>query len=374
MKKILFLMSTVLFLLTSCGNEDIPQGPMEEKIDPVFKMLKEYYSSINPEATRSEKTFRIKTIDRRFYSVAGDSAIETPETRGNDSIFDVTTVNLQFDKTEGYALLSSNEKINRVFYFTDNGCLSDTANIEPLKEYIEKVPCFASYELKREKNETRASENDIVLGPLVKTKWGQAEPFNRYTPVCNCNVCKGHNPIGCVATATAQFIRHSINFGGTFYGNRRVQELPATVYEMNENQKNLVAQFFHEVALCCQTKFECGGSHSQLKAAWQYLKDLGYYADYIEKGIDVERLKKELTTGIPHLIGGRNKSKGHVWLIDGIRTSGDFYDFHCNWGSVGQSDGWMYGNPCVSSDGERSYTYDNRNIYILWVPFTSMYD
>lgn len=208
----------------------------------------------------------------------------------------------------------------------------------------------------------------VEVGMIPGLEFGHGEG----NALITCNECAqrgNHRLAGCVTVATAQAIATMGKFNGTFYGNRDIDftQLPAYGFFMNDAQAQTVAQFFHEVAICCQAEFGCNGSGSTIKAAYQYLKDLGYNCTYEEKEINVAKLKDELSKGIPHLIAGRSFEAGHMWIVDGLKITGGKTYFNCNWGWGGASDGWADSYPFIpngETDIKNIFSQNIRNIYI----------
>lgn len=378
MKK-LFLMTLVLgqFLISCTQDEVIPV--LVDEDDAIQSMIDEYYFSVTPTASRADAPV-ITSISRQSYQAVGDTVLKIERLgRANvDSAFDIATVKFRVRGQDGYAVMSDSPKGNQMYFFTDNGSIADTAYIEPLKEIVDKAPFFEVKHWEFSHNgggglslgDSGSSSQDLLLGPIVRFNWGQGYPFNMFATACSCGLCSkdyynGHRPIGCVATATAQAIAAMGKFEGTFYGTKDIKfsELPSYGWAMTGSQQKVVGHFLHEIALCCQIKFECGGSGSTIKAAYQYLKDLGYNCEYVTGGVVQSKLIKELEAGIPHLIAGSNDDGGHMWIIDGIKIKDGVVYFHCNWGWNGASNCWTIGNPYTPS-GMASYNKNVRNIYI----------
>lgn len=129
-----------------------------------------------------------------------------------------------------------------------------------------------------------------------------------------------------------------------------------------------IAQFVHEVAICCQTKFGCNASSSHPKAAYHYLQDLGYDCNYTENGLDLNLLREELEKGYPHIIGAKEikSGKNHCWLITGYmqKTDGSKYVYH-NWGHLkGDSNGWTLSNTFVEAPKSDSLIYRGNYVQI----------
>lgn len=207
---------------------------------------------------------------------------------------------------------------------------------------------------------------------LVRFEWAQGWPYNYYAKYCNCKDCsqwdmKNHMPAGCVPIAMAQVIATMELFKGTFYGNRDIdfRAFPTYVHPLDKLGSDMelsIAHFLQEIALNCQVKYTCTGTYTDLYAATNYLRDLGYLADIIEGPLDVNRFLGYLKRGFPHIMGGRNKSAGHAWILDGALVSLQGLLYHINWGQGHlSSNGWS--NACYYGDTSTQYGPDFTNYH-----------
>lgn len=375
MKKIfnLFILMTVPITLSSCDNDSVVLETNVDTDNRIINIIDDFRTSINM-GSRSSSDIQVLSVDTKYYKIESDTIIESAPTRSDDSIFDINTVKIKVNESTGFAVLSTDERLNKIFYYTENGNLSDTTNIAPLKEYIDYIPFFAAEEITHpEVLDTRATDQDVLINPIVPFKWGQSSPFNKLTPECDCSKCLGHMPIGCVTTASAQTLATIGVFNSTYYGCKDIdfKNLPKYASQMTTDQQSQISHFFHEVALCCQVKFQCGGSGSYVKSAYQYFKDLGFDCTYTEGSIDSQQLISELQNGYPHMIGGSNGDSGHMWIVDGIKTSGTTIYYSCNWGWNGYCDGWVDSNPYTVTYYDKtteSYSKNLRHIYIQSKP------
>ncbi|MDE5797338.1 MAG: C10 family peptidase, partial [Muribaculaceae bacterium] len=325
----------------------------------LLSKLQHYYDDL-PGQSRSGNSISIKEIEQRHYVIVDDTVVETPQTRTLDpNSFDITRVSLNIDGKEGFAIISEDERLDHVYYFTDNGCISDTAQIEGLKWLIDEMPNFAAAELVSNEPITRATLPDISIAPIVRFKWGQGYPFNILTPYCSCSSCdndvfKKHNPVGGLTVAVAQTIATLGKFDGTYFGSRNINfaTLPSKSEDFSSMLGQEIAHFFHEVAVGCQIWFGCvndfenaNNSGGHLQAARNYLRDMQYDCFSVEADINIEILLNELKRGIPHIISGSRYIVRPTWIIDGIKIKDGVCTYSCNWGNYGKSNGWIYGNP-----------------------------
>ncbi len=336
-------------------------------------MIRNYANACASE-TRGLKSFKILDIERHEYSLE-DYVSDSTLTRANiinADPFEIQTVKLDFGDTQGYSIVSDDDRLNRVFFYTESGNISDTTFIQGLKETIREYPLTASILILNDiGKETRANEIKTLVNQLVRFEWHQGEPFNNYAPYCNCSKCiseGNHMPIGCAAIAVAQTIATLGTFKGSFYGTRDLDfsKLPNQGWQMTGVQKVQIAQFLHDIALNCQMKFSCDGSATYPEAVYNYLSDLGYNCTFVKNGtIDSAKMLDLLLNGIPQLMAGSNKSVGHMWIVDGMRLQNGAFDYHCNWGWGSEySNGWSIGNEYTDSSGINTYPKNKSYIYI----------
>lgn len=373
------MFGVMLAALTGCAS-DIPKEPSApEPGTPVSSAIQElisdYYESIHPETRALGHGFSIVDIDTQIFDVNGQPKEASAITRGtSDSDFSISTVKIDFGKSTGYAILSDDERINRVFYFTENGEIGDTAYIAPLKDIIESYPAVAKDIIVENGFQTR-TDSDItvtLIDNIVPFSWGQGVPFNACAPYCTCSKCSqrsNHQLSGCTTVAISQYLAKRGVFEGTYYPNKHVDfsNYPTYGFQMTNGQIDHVVTLFREVAHNCQIKFGCDASSGQIKATFNYLRELGIDCELVEGDIDYYRVKSELEKGIPHIIRGQNDG-GHIWLVTGIRElynnniHSGMRDYYCNWGWNGYSDGWSIGNP-FTPKSEAPYKKSIKHIY-----------
>ena len=324
-----FLFSIFFLLLTAfvCSCSDDQSATLQSDSNAGIKqMLDNFYESPNGSTRSTVANIQIDGIERQTYEMQGDTAIKVnAQTRTRaaqneaSNTFDLAYVSFHIGEEKGFSLLSDDERLNRVFFFTPNGCVADTANIPALKEYLDNIPQFAAAEIHANPQRVVTQQATVTeqIDHIVKTEWGQRDPFNICASSCANLKCTNPKhgtfipPIGCVNIAVAQYIAHCGKFLGTFYGNRDIdfKSLTSHIYPQTINEKAICARFLHEIALCCQTHFTCDGSSTTAKAAYYYLNDLTYNCTYTEGGIDATRVRTDLLKGYPHLMAGFDSEK-----------------------------------------------------------------
>ncbi len=359
-----FLLSFTLLSASSCKESIEDLKACEKEVSTLQSLLNDFSSSLSKSSRATEELPVIESVHKRYYTIQNGNVeeISVPTRSGNvssDSTFSISTVTLRKGTTKGYALLSDDSTINKVLVYCEDGSLADTAYIPPLRHVVDSIHIIGSFNLHTGSKTTNSSQNEEIVGPLLNTRWDQESPYNMYMPSCGCSICSehgGHQLVGCVPLATAQYIAKCGKFNGTFYGNRNLDfaEMTKQPYS-NASTIGSITQFIHEVALNCQTKFGCQASSSQPKAAYHYLLDMGYNCSYDEKSVDVAKIEIELRNGFPHLIGAgvKNGKNCHMWVIDGIKYTADKTCYlHHNWGHErGNSNCWTISTSFVEQEG-----------------------
>lgn len=336
-------------ILQSCNQEEILLESSQESQSSakMMTMINSIYSKLHPDTRSDANNFHITSVETKSYDINNDSETRNDKKLGNSS-FDIHTVSIDFGESKGYVILSDTPGIDHIFYYTEAGCINDTASIAPLKEMIDSVPSIAETIAKngyvKSYSETRG---ELMIGPLVRFEWHQFYPFNYYATYCTCEECHKRNDhmlAGCVPIALAQTIATLKHFKGTFYGNRDIDfdSFPSLTFGYeNINMVLSLAHFLQEIAINCQIQYGCDGSYTSLYAATNYLRDLGYDADIKEGSLDKSRYLKYLQRGFPHIMSGRDSNDGHAWILDGAMESNGALQYHINWGwGYNRSNGW----------------------------------
>lgn len=191
--------------------------------------------------------------------------------------------------------------------------------------------------------------------PLLKTKWGQEDPYNMY-----CSGCKA----GCGPIAVAQFLTFWRLPDSGVVGN---QVFDWDLICMNsvgryspDPAKEEMARFILTVGICLKAKYGVNKTSIKYSNIAGFLNGLvfpdGAFHDY-----DIGTAERMVFAGRPVIIRGRREGErnGHVWLLDGwyryearkctwsgntMVSSEEIQDVltHCNFGWEGIWDGYYY--------------------------------
>ena len=212
--------------------------------------------------------------------------------------------------------------------------------------------------------EVRVNPN-IVVAPLLQTKWGQGNPYNSMHPLAPGHVKandRGELPTDCGVTQTVQLMAYHkhpirgtgqstvlgphgitvplVNFKDYRFDWANMRNTYTTADPGTSQQRKAVAElnFIYAMAVTVSS-----GPVNILTNHFGYDRSIQrlprkFFADAEWEAI----IKQQLDAGLPLLYFSRSDSGvQHGFVIDGYDNSGRF---HVNWGWNGSSDGWYYLN------------------------------
>ena len=290
----------------------------------------------------------------------------------------------------GWVIVAGDDRAKQVLAYGNTGNIdmdnmpgNMKAYLNMLKGQIETAQAY-----KGKTVPVKASKNRTVVEPLLKTSWGQGEPWNRLCPV---NGAGETTSVGCAPLAMAQVLYYwkypnevseMPGYPGTGY--QWYPSMPATTFDFDliidqyryydpvtgnptivdytDEQANEVAKLSRYCGQACKSRY-CGqacksryGNSGTSTGSYSYDqrdgfktfgynenlqligKDPSYYNDNSNKyTIDewCELIRIELEAGRP--IPYHDMWEGHAWVLDGVDADGKF---HMNWGFNGKFDGW----------------------------------
>ncbi len=189
---------------------------------------------------------------------------------------------------------------------------------------------------------------NIVVAPLMSTKWNQDAPWNLYAP--SIGGPGGRAYAGCVATAMGQVMKYH-NHPSVGAGSRNGRNFGSTTYNWdnmpNLSSTNDVATLLRDAGAAVDMGYGAGGSGAHVSKVGPAFTTYFKY----KNSAQVQRqnysatawnslMKQELSAGRPIFYAGYNSSytSGHAFVMDGYRS--DDY-FHFNFGWSGYGDGWF---------------------------------
>ena len=279
-------------------------------------------------------------------------------------------------KGGGFIIVSGEDHASPVLGYSDKGQIDVTDMPDALKYilggYKEDIEYLLTHDINAPNsfNQSFKAAVDIVP-PMIKTTWGQQEPYYNLCPVLDGNKSK----VGCAAICVSQTLYFwqfptSCNSYPAYYSpnlSSIVPALPATVFDYDkillsyaewdfENQSLIQGVYteeqVQEVAKLCrycgqalEMDYSPSASSNQIHII-DALKGFGFnpnaktvYRKNYTDDMWLELLKDELDAGRPIGYSGKDpvREKSHVYIIDGYNSE-DY--FHMNVGWYGHSNGW----------------------------------
>ena len=285
----------------------------------------------------------------------------------------VYVINLGND--QGFVVVSGEDgAVSEVLGYCDHGSFAyDKAPVQLLdllNEYSDGIdhlrtnPAMTkSQSAQRASGATASSSSypsylgEVVVAPLLTTKWGQGNPYNILVPE-GCYT-------GCVPTAVAQVMNYwkwpkqntgQMLVGWSETGETMYEDFPVHTYDWDNmiddyertasswEQQQAVAQLMADIGKAMGTQYgQPNGSLTPFHSLPLSLT-FGYQPDVVNvngnTALEVEEtLKGELDLKRPVLYSGDpgDGSVGHAMVCDGY-TKNDYFHFNYGWG--GQNDGF----------------------------------
>ena len=281
----------------------------------------------------------------------------------------------------GWVIIAGYDKAKEVLAYGTEGSIDVNAMPDNMKGYLKmlKGQIETAQAYKGKTVPAKATKLSTAVEPLLKTRWGQGEPWNRLCPV---NGSGQTTSVGCAPLAMAQVVNYwkypnevpeLPSYPGTGY--QWYPSMPATTFDFDlivdayryydpvtgnpvvadytEEQANEVAKLSRYCGQACKSRYGNSGtstgsySYDQRTAFKTFGynenlqligKDPSYYNDNsnkytIEQWCDLIRIELEAGRPIPY----HDMWEGHAWVLDGVDADGKF---HMNWGFNGKFDGW----------------------------------
>ena len=264
-------------------------------------------------------------------------------------------------RNKGFVIVSGNTEMGEILAYSTESTFEEQS-VNPgaqllLNAYQEAFKAVSTG--KHVVGATRAAaQNTTVVKPLLKTYWGQGDPYSQKT---------GYNYTGCVATAIAQVMKYHewpvqgqgeseytvsfdrskkyANFAESHYDWANMVDRYGYYDPSTPQQKEAVALLMRDCGYALKMQYSENVSSSTGYSALYALKNnFQYDAVLLSKfdegiGSFVRIIKKELTNGFPLYIEGMPEGgrSGHAWVLDGVDKNGLF---HMNFGWNGQSNGY----------------------------------
>ena len=259
----------------------------------------------------------------------------------------------------GFAVIAHDTSVPVILGYSDGPVAMDDMS-PSLKHYLETLNGYIDYCLENgiEFKNVFYNRQNTSVGPLVKTKWDQGEPYYNMTPTYKGQHCL----TGCVATSAAQVLNYlqlpkKPCHGFTFFyttiekDQRTLVSCDFSKFQFDwpnmRNTYNLLANAQQRKAVA-ELMFACG-----VAACMGYgTSSSGAYPPTMTQGLNdffpeikatfygsmvPDVVYEELDNGRPLCYSGANENGGHSFVIDGYDSQGQV---HCNMGWSGGGDGY----------------------------------
>lgn len=279
---------------------------------------------------------------------------------------------------QGFAIIANDDKFEAVLGYSETAY--DSNNVAPgFRWWMKAMNDQLAYNLEHGismTSETPANQGFAQsVDALIKTKWGQGAPYNDQTPTYTSGSGKDkqevHYVTGCVATAMAQIMYYHkwpekgkgyVSYYFTPEGSDASQKLSANLaqapYKWDDMLLNYsTTSYTEEQAKAVSTlMMHCGygvmmqytkdgsGAYTHdavdaMRKRFYYHNNMHFYwRDFFPIDEWMKIIYSELNEGCPILYGGRSKSGGHEFILDGYDETGKI---HVNWGWNGSQDGYF---------------------------------
>ena len=324
------------------------------------------------------------------------------------SIPDTLAYVFNFAEGDGFAIISADDRLDcPVLACAESGSIGDDTDNPGLAIFLENAQvymsrCILKFEVEKDSmmevaKQKLALEDSVpsnvlrrtftgrytyqtakAVGPLLRTKWGQDAPYNRYTPLCSVN---GNNtPTGCCATAMAQVMAYhrfpplsfkdEINSSITLNWSS-MTAVPHAGKLSNETAKDMIARLMRFIGKTAGMQYECEESKLSTSKSITFMRSMAYKCGLIDYNFSsamslLDKKNPFLMQGAAYVQeGGNTERKGHFWVVDGYsinvveqyqyvtntetgktitrRLSIDYKNsfLHVNWGWSGIGDGYF---------------------------------
>lgn len=281
----------------------------------------------------------------------------------------------------GWVIVAGDDRAKQVLAYGDKGNIDMNDLPCNMKSYLNmlKGQIETAQAYKGKTVPVKATKRSTAVDPMLKSTWGQGEPWNRQCPT---NASGQRTSVGCAPLAMAQIINYwkypnqvsdMPGYQGTGY--QWYPSLPATTFDFDliidqyryydpvtgdptivdytEDQANEVAKLSRYCGQACKSRYGNSGTST---GSYSYdqrdgFKTFGYNENlkligkdafsYTDNSNDYtidqwcEMICTELEAG--HPIPYHDVWEGHAWVLDGVDAEGKF---HMNWGFNGKFDGW----------------------------------
>lgn len=255
----------------------------------------------------------------------------------------------------GFVIVSADDALGEVLAYSRENRF-DTTPDSPAALFTQGyAEDYAAYRQNGVAKTTKSAKVTSQVGPLLKTRWDQTQPFNGMLP-------NNYSLTGCGPTAMAQVINYhrwpEHGRGSNSYVNNDGETLSGTFdndyydydkmldyygYVDPKENNDAVALLMRDCGLassCSYTQYWSGAFEFQIRDAFNWNFD--YTAALYERIVMgqqrfYEMVVNEIISGFPVIMAGGQGTSGHVFVADGVDERGYV---HFNFGWRGLDDGF----------------------------------
>lgn len=357
----------------------------------------------------SESEAKNKALSFLAEQSIGKMGVQKAPVRGSISNLKIAYTSQRDDETnyyvfnvgdnDGFIIASADERVEPILGYVDNGSFNSDNIPDNLKwwlnEYDNQINNIRFTNNTQGINDSQNNWADIE--PLIKTKWGQGEPYNKYTPT----YLFGEQCLtGCVATAMAQIIRFheypqcgqgyhsyqwmvmnnnshpiSVDFSQSHYDYSTMSD--AYSYVTGIEAGNQISKLMYDCGVSVDMDY---GPYESGASIYSVPNALVSYFCYDNHTINLSRqlfsdtiwtqlIYNELANGRPLIYSGLNRSlsamenyvvesSAHAFICDGYHQG--FFHFNFGWDGVGDG---FFKLSAINND-RLNYNSDQQAIFI----------
>lgn len=366
----------VFTLLCACNNEIGTISPLEleseseSNFEAPIALLKKYSSQVSLETKSNlNSELKVKSTKHETFNLEVEEFEGIPETKSAeipDSVqVDLYTIEFEKAGDSGFAIVASDNNVERVYAYTEKGSLADTINIPALAYTLDNIKYICRDDVVKSKVETKV-ETRGTPGFMTPTLFSMANtyPYNKYFPKSSCTwntEYQGYQSTHWTAVAVATVcLWYDAN--RSYSGKANTDDFAHKLYEVAKNAA-------YNTHVNCYP-FPYGTSDdfpiAQLKTylANHYSGKYEYYAK--QKSLDEKKAIDTIRNGFPIVIHTGSAVYAQMsWIWQGghyFYGSGNDWmlsDLYCLWGWDGVCDGY-YVNYYQPSNKNYPYTQNGK--------------
>ena len=302
----------------------------------------------------------------------GDSPVELAyvmkgEASGNPTMY-------VFNRGNGFVIVSADDNTKSIVGYSDEGNFDITDLDGGLGYWMQTVSngieaIAAGVTIPHDSRQARATANRSAVAPMLRTKWGQGEPYNT---LCPANSAGTHAKVGCVPLAMAQIVRYFKfaqpnetelakgfwfkSLSGSYLKVSGISEedfafdfssMPASLEEASgDDEINAVAKLALKCGYLARVSYGTNSTEATENNLTFAFRALGY-----DPGMRIvmrdcyscsewdNMIYNELAGNRPVLyMGASSSGSGHAFVCDGYDGNGLY---HINWGWDGKYNGYF---------------------------------